>query len=57
MPVTRIWCIEKMKLNLGSGVKSLKGYTNVDKYKHGNNTQILHDLEKFPYPFKDNSID
>ena len=45
-----------MKLNLGSGSKILEGYTNVDKYEYYK-PDIVHDLEKFPYPFKDNSID
>ena len=45
-----------MKLNLGSGSKILKGYVNVDKFQYYN-PDVVHDLEKFPYPFKDNSID
>ena len=43
-----------MKLNLGSGSKILKGYVNVDKFQYYN-PDVVHDLEKFPYPFKDNS--
>lgn len=46
-----------MKLNLGSGERHLReGYTNVDKHP-STNTDIVHDLEVFPYPFGDNSID
>ena len=45
-----------MKLNLGCGSKILKGYTNLDKFNFYN-PDILHDLEKFPYPFQDNSVD
>ena len=45
-----------MKLNLGSGSKILKGYVNVDKFQYYN-PDVVHDLEKFPYPFEDNSID
>ena len=44
-----------IKLNLGSGSKILPGYTNVDKFDTYN-PDIVHDLEKFPYPFKDNSV-
>ena len=45
-----------MNLNLGCGNKILEGYTNVDKYDYYN-CDIVHDLEKFPYPFENNSID
>ena len=45
-----------MKLNLGSGSKILDNYTNVDKYDYYK-PDIVHDLEIFPYPFKDNSVD
>ena len=45
-----------MKLNLGSGSKILKGYVNVDKFQYYN-PDVVHDLEKFPYPFEYNSVD
>ena len=45
-----------MKLNLGSGSKILDGYTNVDKFDYYK-PDVVHDLEIFPYPFKDNSVD
>ena len=45
-----------MKLNLGCGSKIYEGYVNVDKFDLYN-IDIQHDLEKFPYPFDDNSVD
>ena len=45
-----------MKLNLGCGSKILNGYTNVDKFDYYK-PNIVHDLEKFPYPFDENSVE
>lgn len=46
----------KQKLNMGSGDEYMEGFVNLD-----NNSQhkvdVLHDLNKFPYPFKDNSFE
>jgi predicted SAM-dependent methyltransferase len=43
----------KMKLNLGCGKKTLKGYHNVDVADVYPAEQFVrhHDLNKFPYPF------
>tara|TARA_B100001964_G_C14116083_1_gene546161 strand:+ start:303 stop:863 length:561 start_codon:yes stop_codon:yes gene_type:complete len=45
-----------LNLNLGSGSKRVKNYINVDKYEIFK-PDIIHNLEKFPYPFDDNSVD
>ena len=39
------------KLNLGCGHFKKEGYINVDIFKQAN-PDVIHDLEKFPYPFK-----
>ena len=44
------------KLNLGCGEFKKKDYINLDIDKFVN-PDILHDLNKFPYPFKDNTFD
>jgi len=44
------------KLNIGSGNKILKRYINLDSVKL-KGVDIVHDLNKFPWPFKDNYFD
>jgi ubiquinone/menaquinone biosynthesis C-methylase UbiE len=44
------------KLNLGGGKQKIKGFLNVDLVKTPQ-TDIVHDLNIFPWPFKDNSVD
>jgi predicted SAM-dependent methyltransferase len=44
-----------VKLNLGSGKNLKKGYVNVDLYV--DSAEVQHDLNIYPYPFEDNSVD
>jgi len=48
--------MKRLKLNLGCGNKRIDGYIGVDS-KKTTATDILHDLNKFSYPFEDNSVD
>ena len=45
-----------MKLNLGCGYKKMPGWVNVDHSPVCNPDQVL-DLETFPWPWPDNSVD
>lgn len=45
-----------MKLNLGSGKDIRNGYINVDIAKV-DGVDVVHDLNKYPYPFKANSAE
>lgn len=44
------------KIQFGSGHKILKGYINVDS-DTSMGAQVAHNLDLFPYPFKDNYAD
>lgn len=44
------------KLNLGCGTDIKKRYINLDSVKLPG-VNVIHDLNKLPYPFKDNEID
>lgn len=44
------------KLNLGCGLDIRKGYVNADILPNPG-VDIVHNLNKFPYPFPDNSFD
>lgn len=43
-----------MKLNLGCGDDIRKDWINVDIF---GNVDVIHNLETFPYPWEDNSVD
>jgi ubiquinone/menaquinone biosynthesis C-methylase UbiE len=45
-----------LKLNLGCGPDKKEGYIGVDKVKLPT-VDVVHDLNNFPYPFEDNSVD
>lgn len=44
------------KLNLGCGDKKIQGFLGIDHIKT-EATDLAHDLNIIPYPFKDNSVD
>ncbi len=43
------------KLNLGSGTDIREDYVNLDVFKF-KGVNVVHDLNKFPFPFQDNSF-
>lgn len=45
-----------MKLNVGCGKDVREGYINLDAVKH-EGVDVAWDLNKFPYPFEDSSMD
>jgi predicted SAM-dependent methyltransferase len=45
-----------MKLNLGCGDKKIEGWVNVDLFPACNPDMVVN-LEHFPYPWEDNSVD
>ncbi len=48
--------IEMKKLNIGCGERAMKGYVNLDFLKLPG-VDVVHDLNKFPWPFKNNEFD
>jgi SAM-dependent methyltransferase len=44
------------KLNMGCGLDIKEGYINLD-LRDDINVDVIHNLNKFPYPFKDNEFD
>lgn len=48
--------IAPLVLNLGCGFKKMVGCVNVDAFQNCQ-PDVLHDLNKLPYPWADNSVD
>ena len=46
-----------MRLNLGAGNRIENGWDNHDIAKHRSEINLVFDLDKFPYPIKDNTYD
>lgn len=46
----------KKRLNMGCGINIEKNSVNLDYYKL-DGVDVVHDLNKFPYPFKNNTFD
>ncbi|MDD4938556.1 MAG: methyltransferase domain-containing protein [Candidatus Omnitrophica bacterium] len=49
--------MKTIKLNLGCGQRRIPGFTGVDNNPNATAAQVTHNLESFPYPFEDNSVD
>ena len=45
-----------MKLDIGCGNNKQEGFTGIDITKEGTQADIAHDLEVFPWPIEDNSV-
>ena len=45
-----------MKLNLGSGGRPIYGFINIDKNVNAPDIDIACDLDRFPWPFKTDSV-
>ena len=47
---------ERKRLNFGSGTDYKRGWVNLD-YNKMCNPDVVHNVDKFPYPFKDKTFD
>jgi hypothetical protein len=45
-----------LRLNLGSGRHRLPGFLTVDHNEHAGSVDIVHDLERLPWPFEESSV-
>lgn len=48
------YVVQPIKLNLGCGNRKFEGWVNVDKFGE---PDVQHDLEAFPWPWADSSVD
>lgn len=46
-----------LRLNIGSGPTRLPGYVNVDNNPNAGSVDIAHDLDQFPWPFEEGSVE
>ena len=46
-----------MKLNLGSGGEPREGYLNIDKNPRAPRVDVVHDLDRYPWPFESEVAD
>ena len=49
--------VAEMKIDLGSGAKPIQGFANIDKNGKSLNVTLVCDLDLYPWPFKDDSVD
>lgn len=48
---------KKIRLDLACGSHKRKGFTGVDVTKQGTKADLEHDLETYPWPFRDNTVE
>ena len=46
----------RLKLNLGSSKRKLPGFLSVDNNPNSGAVDVVHDLERFPWPFEQGSV-
>lgn len=48
---------DQVRLNVGCGKKRLPGFIGVDLFGNDGATDVIHDLEVFPWPFEPGTVD
>lgn len=46
-----------LRLNIGSGKRRLAGFLNVDNNPNAEAVDVVHDLDRFPWPFEESSVE